>query len=380
MKKVSISTRHRKDGNYEARIVINGKRYSRYGKSINEVKKKARALQEESEKGHVIAKHIRLNIALERYLVDMKRPKVKSTTYDRAESTFKHHIKDETLGRMQIGAITPQDIQALLSSQCDTGLSQSSIKKIYNLLGEFFRYATATKIIGCNPMELVEMPHISNIQYKQKEMEVLTVEEMKRVISVAEQIDKKGKPVFRYGEAIILLLLTGLRSGELRALNIKDVDFNRKLLYVRQNIVYSKDRENGGIRYSISEVKTQKSNRVIPLNDRAVLALKKMLETTCNYETGYFVCTRTGKILTHSNLQKCYSKILEKANVKHMGMHSTRHTFATVVLKNAEDKGQIKEVSELLGHSQVSTTYTYYIKTAEDDKRNLLNQLDVLVS
>ena len=62
-----------------------------------------------------------------------------------------------------------------------------------------------------------------------------------------------------------------------------------------------------------------------------------------------------------------------------MGLHSTRHTFTTVVLKDAEDKGQIKEVSELLGHSQVSTTYEYYIKASDDDKRNLVNQLNTLV-
>ena len=63
-----------------------------------------------------------------------------------------------------------------------------------------------------------------------------------------------------------------------------------------------------------------------------------------------------------------------------MGLHSTRHTFATVILKNAEDKGQIKEVSELLGHSKVSTTYQYYIKASDEDKRKLLDQLDALVS
>ena len=49
-------------------------------------------------------------------------------------------------------------------------------------------------------------------------------------------------------------------------------------------------------------------------------------------------------------------------------------------VKNAEDKGQIKEVSELLGHSKVSTTYQYYIKASDEDKRKLLDQLDALVS
>lgn len=380
MQKANINIRQRKDGSYEARVVIDGKRYSRYGKNVSEVKRKIKELQQEHEKGNVIAKNIRLSVALESYLEDMKKSKVKATTYDRVESTFKYHIKDESLGRMQIGTITPQDIQKLLGDKCKQGLSTSSIKKIYNLLGEFFRYATATRIIGCNPMELVTMPHSSNIQYQTKDMEVLTTEELKRVISVAEQVDEKGQPVYRYGEAIILLLVTGLRSGELRGIHLNNINIPSRLLKVCQNVTYSKDREHGGIQYTIGDVKTQKSNREIPLNDRAVLAIQRLSETTCNHDTGYLVCTTTGKIVTHSNLQRCYSAILKEANVRHMGLHSTRHTFATVVLKDAEDKGQIKEVSELLGHSKVSTTYQFYIKSSNEDKRSLVNQLNTLVS
>lgn len=380
MQKVNTSIRQRRNGSYEARITIDGQRYSRYGKNASEVKKKIKELLQEHEKGNVIAKNVRLADALESYLIDMKKSKVKATTYDRVESTFKYHIRDEFLGRMQIGTITPQDIQKLLSEQCKKGLSASSIKKIYNLLGEFFRYASAMRIIGSNPMQLVTMPHASNIQYKSKDMEVLTAEELKRVIAVAEQVDKNGQPVYRYGEAIILLLVTGLRSGELRGINQSDIDLKHSVLYVHQNVVYAKDRERGGIQYIIGDVKTKNSNREIPLNARAVLAIQRLSETTCNDETGYLICTATGKIVTHSHLQRCYSAILKKAGVSHMGLHSTRHTFATVILKNAEDKGQIKEVSELLGHSQVSTTYEYYIRTSDEDKRNLLNQLDTLVS
>ena len=62
-----------------------------------------------------------------------------------------------------------------------------------------------------------------------------------------------------------------------------------------------------------------------------------------------------------------------------MGLHSTRHSFATIILKEAVDKGQIKEVSELLGHSQVSTTYEYYIKTDNEDKRDLVQSLDSIL-
>lgn len=380
MNKANVNIRQRKDGSFEARIMIDGQRYSRYGKTEAEARKKILEVQHELDKGNVIPRRLRLYVALQSYLEDMKKCKVKSTTYDRVESTFNHHIKDEPLGRMQIANIASEDIQRLLICKCQDGLSESSIKKIYNLLGEFFRYITAKRVINNNPMDLVTMPHSSNIQYQPKDMEVLTPEAMKKVISVAEQVGKDGKPVHRYGEAIILLLVTGMRSGELRGLNINHIDMDSQLLYVCENVTYSKDREHGGIKYTIGDVKTKKSRREIPLNDRAILSIQRLLETTCNRDTGYLVCTSNGNIITHSNLQRCYSAILKEAGVKHMGLHSTRHTFATVVLKDAEDKGQIKEVSELLGHSKVSTTYQYYIKTSNKDKRKLVNQLNTLVS
>ena len=377
--KQQLNIIHRQDGRYEARITVAGKRYSRYGRNVTEVKRKIKQLQDEFEKGDVIAQNVRLNVALESYLEDIKRCKVKSTTYDRVESTFKYHIKDEVLGRMQVGTITSRDVQRLLLEKCENGMSASSIKKIYNLLGEFFRYATATKVIGSNPMVLVEMPHSSKIKHQEKEMEVLTSDELKRIIEVAEQVDENGSPVYKYGEAIVLLLLTGMRSGELRGLNIADIDLEKQTMYIRHNATYSKDRKNGGIIHSVGDVKTRTSNRSIPLNARAVMAINRLLETICNHDTGYLVCTTTGKIVTHSNLQRCYNLILKKAGVEHMGLHSTRHSFATIVLKDAEDKGQIKEVSELLGHSKVSTTYQYYIKTSDVEKRKLINQLDALV-
>lgn len=319
-----------------------------------------------------------MEVALSRYLYDIKQNRIKATSFDRVESIFIYHIKDEALGRLQIGAIRPEDIQKLLSQKCKEGLSLSSIKKIYNLLGEFFRYTTATRELTHNPMDLVEMPHHENILHQPKEIEVLSLDEVKRIIIEAEQTYKSGISGYRYGEAIVLLVLTGMRAGEVRAINKKDIDFENSLLRVCNNVTYAKDRENGGIKNLIGSPKTKKSERYIPLNDRAMLAINRLMATTYNSETGYLLCSTKGKIVAHSHLARTYNGILEKAGIPHKGLHSTRHTFATIVLKDTQDKGQIKEVSELLGHSQVSTTYEYYIKTSNEDKRNIVNQLNAI--
>lgn len=375
MKEMKI--KERKDGRFEARITVDGKQKSIYGDSVSEVKRKKRELQNDIANGININSSVRLGDAMQSYLYDIKQSRVKAGTFDRDESVFKNHIKDG-IGRKTIGTVKPSDIQKLLLEKSQSGLSRSSVKKIHDLLGEFFRYAIATKEINVNPMTLVKMPHRSKSVHEVQELEIMTVDEVKRVITAAESVDEIGQASYRYGEAVILLLLTGLRSGEIRAIKKSDIDFDSRTLTISQSIAYVKDRVNGGKQHIIGDTKTEKSNRKIPLSDRALLAIERMLGSTYNADTGCLICTSKGQIVTHSNLLRCYNAILAKANVTRKGLHATRHTFATMLLKEAEDKGQIKEVSELLGHTQIATTYKYYIKTSNEDKRNLVSGLDRL--
>lgn len=375
--------RLRQDGRYEARPTIDGKRYFLYGKTKQDVQTKLKELYAEYERNnHIIAENISLDEALGDYLKSMKYGIVKDTTYDRIESTFRNHIQKNPISRKKIGKITEQDIQRLLTNKCKEGLSESSIKKIYILLGEFFRYAFNTRKIGYNPMKMVKIPNASNIKYEKKEIEALTEEQLKKVVAEAKRLKGNGEPVYRYGEAIVLALLTGVRAGELRAIHKDYYDLENQTLHICQNVTYSKDRDKktGGIKHSVGSVKTRTSNRTVPLQDMAIEAIKHLEATTYNEDTGYLICTSKGKIVTHSNLQRCYDAILKNVGINHMGLHSTRHTYATLLLKSAEKKGQIKEVSELLGHSNITTTYQHYIKTSNNDKQELVGGLSKLVS
>ena len=164
MQRINIKVRQKSENSFEASTFLDGKRIYRNAKTQVEAKAKIRKAVEDYQNGKTISRSAKLCDAMEQYLKNVKLIKVKATTYDRVESTFKYHIRDEKIGRMQVGQITTQDIQDHLTAQCKAGLSFSSIKKIYNLLGEFFRYEIATKEIYFNPMLLVTMPHASNIQ------------------------------------------------------------------------------------------------------------------------------------------------------------------------------------------------------------------------
>ncbi|MBQ9305671.1 site-specific integrase [Butyrivibrio sp.] len=372
------SVRLRKNGLYEVRATINGEQKSFYGRTESIAIAKLEARQKEAEKGIIIAPKIRLDKCLKQYLVNIKQSKVKPSTYDRLECTLNNQIMNSSLGRRQLSSVKPDDIQAYLMELAKL-LSISSVKKVYNLLGEFFKYMVATQRLTYNPMLLVELPHSSMFVKQPKEMEVLTIDEISKVIAVAEQKNPDGSLLYKYGEAVVLLLLTGMRSGEIRAIRLQDIDFKRKLLYVNMNICHHKDRVNGGVVDSLSTPKTKKSQRSIPLNGRALIAIKRLQSLTYSPSNDLLIATASGGILSNQYFELTYSRILKRAGIDHMGLHSTRHSFATIILKEAVDKGQIKEVSELLGHSQVSTTYEYYIKTDNEDKRDLVQSLDSIL-
>lgn len=367
----------RKDGRYEAKVTIDGIRRSVYGRTKAEAHRNVEKLVQEVEQGKIISPTTSLHIAMERYLKEVKMKKVRPITYDKVESIFINQIASHKISRKSFAKITVEELQRLLDELSER-YSRSTVKKVYDLLGEFYRYQIDTRKIDFNPMRIVRMPHPSNFK-ENKVMEVLTVEEFKRVLNVAAEKNEDGSQRFRYGEVIVLMLLTGLRSGEVRGIKLSDIDMDKGILHVKRSITYSKDRENGGIVYSADWTKTSSSKRDIPLNDRAMKAIRILAKTTYNPETDFLICTNAGKWLTHMMLQRTYDRVLKAAGLNHMGMHSTRHSFATIILKDAEDKGQIKEVSELLGHSRVSTTYDYYIGTSNEDKRSLVSSLDLLI-
>ena len=302
------------------------------------------------------------------------RGRIQASSYVRCVGCLNNHIRPSYLSGKKIGKIRPDELQILINNLAESGLALSSVKKVYNILGEFFRYEAALGDIARNPMLLVKLPKAINCK-PVKEMSVLTAEEVKKVISVAEETIE-GEPTYRYGEAIILLLLTGIRAGELRGIRPEDIDWQNKILHINRGICIA-PKEEGGIEYFAGKGKTKNALRDVPLCERAMLSLERLKQTTYVPESGYLICgMKTGEPVDYNGLQKCYDMILKASGIKHMGLHSTRHTFATLMLKDAKEKGMIKEVSELLGHSEVSTTYKYYIKTSNEDKRSMITGLE----
>ena len=226
-----------------------------------------------------------LRDSMQHWLQVFKFPSVEPTTYDRCECSAKNQIYP-LLGEKAVGDITAADIQHLLNHWMSQGYAYTTVKKAYVLLNEYFRYLYREELIPKNPMANVAMLKKGNFLSAQNkenlpECETVTVftpEEIERFKAEAFSTFKDGKRKYQQAAAYILMLNTGLRTGELLGLLNSDIDLGRKTLTVRQG-VKEVARRNGtdstsGREIRVGKPKSATSKRTVPLNSTAI----KMIE------------------------------------------------------------------------------------------------------
>ena len=176
---------------------------------------------------------------------------------------------------------------------------------------------------------------------------------------------------------ILLAFQTGIRVGELAALKWSDIDFENKKIYVRKNIVTIYD-------YEDTERKTRKVNlqastktsegRTIPLIKSAEDILNSIKSKYQEINLDGFIINNSDKMVHVDTLSDSYTNIAKSAGIENpLGIHTLRHTFASLLIKKGVD---IKIVSDILGHKDVSFTYNVYVHILEEQKIQAMNLLD----
>ena len=317
-------------------------------------------------KREVIPQRIFVSAYIEKWLETVKRPSLKAASFDRLERTYITQIKNSQVGRCQLGNIKSMDIQWLINEKSEI-LSYSSLKKIYELLNGCFEYAVICRDMDFNPVRAVQMPKKENMKKKEKQMEVFSKEELTKIENVAAITYQSGEARYKHTWLFILLANTGLRAGEAIALRWDNVDFEKRLNYVRQNASLVKCRNGEAKKYEVilTTVKTKTGNRVVPCNEKALQALRALhnYQKLHHIDSVYVDCNDRGELLSQQTLPKILRAILIAANVPYRSVHAFRHTFATNLVGSGVD---VKVVSQLLGHSSVKITYDTYVHMGVD--------------
>ena len=189
-------------------------------------------------------------------------------------------------------------------------------------------------------------------------MQVLTREEMQRFLIQAKEDG--------YLELFLLDLATGLRRGELLALQWSDLNFDTGELRVTKQIC----RINGKL--VISEPKTKASVRTLLLPPTILDMLKAHKAAT--HSRWMFPSPKIADVpLDPAAVRKRLSRILTLAGCKHVRFHDLRHTFATTSLEYGMD---VKTLSTIIGHNSVATTLNIYAHITDDMRAKAAASID----
>ena len=300
--------------------------------------------------------------------------KLKPLSYDRLESTVVNHIFPH-MGGLKFDKVTRNQIQALINGLYKKQkLSHSSVKKVYHALNACYKHAIISDVVTKNPCIGIVLP---SAKEHTREISALSEDEVEKLKQELGKTTSRGEALYRYEHAYLLILHTGLRMGEALSLSWNDIDFENKTITINKNSVMTKKRDEEGNRVGGYELQTQNSvktasgNRIIPINrsaEKALLALKK------GNDTPFVIVNRHHRQIPPNNFERRFHSVLKYAGIdKKYGIHSLRHTFASMLFSKGVD---IKIVSQLLGHSSVKITYDIYVHLFEKDIHQVTDVLD----
>lgn len=286
------------------------------------------------------------------WMTKFKTSSVKAASYDRLVTSLEL-MRRYPIAGIQTDILTEDDIQDYVNQLVEDGYALSTVKKQFNLISSYLRYANATGYFPRPIYEFVQLPKQSVVKKEAKEVVAYDISEQRRLRNVLESA--VNGPYF----AALLMLETGMRIGECLALTWNDICWERRALRINKTFVRLGNR---GRQFIQNEAKSFSSNRTIPLSQNAATYLQKLERIerlNGRYaDDGFIFQSDDGNPLSYEAMRYHISKACEKAGVTYFGQHVFRHTFAT----NCYNRGcDVKILSKLLGHSNVTITYNIYI-------------------
>ena len=197
-------------------------------------------------------------------------------------------------------------------------------------------------------------------------MTVFTPTEIAKFKREAFSTFANGKRKYQQAAAYILMLNTGLRTGELLGLLNSDIDLEHRILHLERGVkeVWRRDglQAEPGRDVKVGKLKSATSKRTVPLNNAAISMIQDLRKEAYFGEDTPLVPDEHGNFTRPVNFRKRYYRILAAAGIEKKGLHSLRHTFASSLVNGIKQAdGTIKsltprQVADLLGHSTSQIT------------------------
>ena len=364
----------RKDGRWEARYIISrdekgrAKYRSVYAKSYADVKKKRQdALLKLSEMDYEDQLKAGTVESVSRAWIKDCTHKWKESTRCRYQEKLDIYILPH-FGNRELSDISTAEVEAFISMLQTEGMPGRAPVGA----GTARSVLTVMKQIRLHALKMDQKvrynPECIIIKAQKADITVFSeAEEKKLVAYLSENTDETDA-------GFLTCLFTGIRVGELCALNCDNIDLEDGVIHIRATMQRLPDHSGGGkkTKITIDRPKSECSIRDIPINKELLEVLRRF------HKPGAFLLTGDKKkFVEPKTMENRFKSILKKCGLKPAGVHICRHSFSCCCIERGMDP---KTLAEILGHANVATTLNTYVHSTKKRKEEGVNMLSDLFS
>lgn len=254
-------------------------------------------------------------------------------------------------------SIAEDDVQQFVIHKLSCGLARKTVRDMVAVLKSVARYGRKQKTFPFEDWE-IEYP----TDRERRRLPVLTIKYQR--ILMRHLIEKPTAQNI----GVLLALCTGMRIGEVCALQWQDVDFCQRTITVRRTVGRVYNCELKATEKIHSSPKTRNSCREIPISKQLLQCLKTVKKASASP----YVVGTSERSKEPRSYRDYFSRLLKRLGIPQIVFHGLRHTFAT---RCVECQCDYKTISAILGHSNVATTLNLYVHPNLSQKKKCVERM-----
>lgn len=266
------------------------------------------------------------------------------------------------IGNLPLYQIKRSDIRNALLSIYKRGLSKSTISTARNVISGTFEYAIDDELVNYNPTIGILKKLGLDPRKEREPVQPMNPEEVSLFLKTCRKFQRKWYPFF------LCAFRTGMRLGELLALEWGDIDWNGKFIHVQRSFRHGRT----------TRTKNKKTRRVDMSNQlyvelKALYTIRKKESLKSGKRIIEVIFHTNGEPTSQNTIRNIWKRILNKADLRNMRFHDIRHSFSSMLLSKGESPVYVKDQ---LGHSSIQMTVDIYGHLIPSGNRDAVNSLD----